>query len=458
MSDESYAHMSVPMAQVAAGFAVGSRIAGYRLEQQIGLGGMAVVFRATDERLDRPVALKILAPGLAADEAFRQRFVRESRAAAAVDDPHIIPIFEAGEASGALFIAMRYVRGGDVRTLVRREGPMSPDRACAIISPIASALDAAHDAGLIHRDVKPANMLVDVRPDRPDHVYLSDFGLSKGELSSSGLTGTGQFLGTVDYCAPEQIEGRPVDGRADQYGLACSAFELLTGAPPFVRDQATAMIWAHMSQPPPLLTARRPDLPVAADQVLAKGLAKAPTDRYRSCGEFADALRHALGLAPYRPRPGAVVTDHTPTRTASSADRGPTPQQFPPAARVPQSQSLTTGPAGPRADPAISVPPPAAAKGITRREESTGEGAADETPQFKRPWTRDWTTWLLILGAVGFITGVALTSAAAPGIVGALVGLSLFVAIPVGLIAKLVRRLRRRSRRRAGSVPRTPGR
>jgi serine/threonine protein kinase len=261
---------------LGAAFAANSQVAGYRLEDQIAAGGMAVVFRARDERLGRRVALKIMAPALAADEVFRQRFIRESRAAAAVDDPHIIPVFEAGEANGVLFLAMRYVPGGDVRTLVRREGPMSAARACAIISAVASALDAAHAAGLIHRDVKTANMLVDVRPDRPDHVYLSDFGLSKGELSSSGLTGTGQFLGTVDYCAPEQIEGRAVDGRADQYALACSAFELLTGALPFVRDQATAMIWAHMSQPPPLLTARRPDLPTAADQVLARGWLRHP--------------------------------------------------------------------------------------------------------------------------------------------------------------------------------------
>src|SRR5580692_948244 len=157
---------------VPGGFGPGSRIAGYRLEEQIGQGGMAVVFRAHDERLDRTVALKILAPALAADEAFRQRFIRESRAAAAVDDPHIIPVFEAGEADGVLFIAMRYVSGGDVRTLLDRDGALPAGRAAAIISAVASALDAAHAAGLTHRDVKPANMLIDVRPGRPDHVYL----------------------------------------------------------------------------------------------------------------------------------------------------------------------------------------------------------------------------------------------------------------------------------------------
>jgi serine/threonine-protein kinase len=300
---------------------VRSRIAGYTLEQQVGAGGMAVVFRAQDERLHRPVALKILAPGLAADEAFRQRFIRESQAAAAVDDPHIIPVFEAGEADGVLFIAMRYVPGGDVRTLLRREGPLPPGRAMAIISPVASALDAAHAAGLVHRDVKPGNILVDRRAGRPDHVYLSDFGLSKGVLSAHSLTGSAHFLGTPDYSAPEQIEGRALDGRADQYALACAAFELLTALPPFPRDQGTAVIWAQMSAPPPPLTSRRPDLPSAADQVFARALAKTAGDRYASCREFADALRGALGLAPYDSDPGRVPPEAR-SSTVTSGLRG----------------------------------------------------------------------------------------------------------------------------------------
>jgi serine/threonine-protein kinase len=173
--------------------AAGSRVAGYLLEEQIGQGGMAVVFRAQDERLGRRVALKVLAPGLARDESFRQRFIRESRAAAAVDDPHIIPIYEAGEADGALYIAMRYVRGGDVGSLIRGTGPLPPARAAAIVSPVASALDAAHAAGLVHRDVKPANMLLDAQAGRADHVYLSDFGLSKAWQGATRLTGTGLY-------------------------------------------------------------------------------------------------------------------------------------------------------------------------------------------------------------------------------------------------------------------------
>jgi predicted ATPase/class 3 adenylate cyclase len=286
--------------------AVGARIAGYRLQEQIGTGGMAVVFLAFDERLNRPVALKILAPWLAADQAFRRRFLRESRAAAAVDDPYIIPVYEAGEADGALFIAMRYVSGGSVRDLLQLQGPLPPARAAAIISPMALALDAAHAAGLVHRDVKPANMLVDARPGRPDHVYLSDFGLAKGQSSTVGLTGAGAALGTVAYMAPEQIEGQQVDGRTDQYALACAAFELLTGAVPFDREQDVAVIYAHLSLPPPSLAVLHPGLPPAADEVLARAMAKAAADRYPSCGEFAEDLRGAFDLGPFAHDRGAA--------------------------------------------------------------------------------------------------------------------------------------------------------
>lgn len=281
-----------------------ARIAGYQLEKRIGAGGMAVVYRAYDERLQRRVALKLMSAEAAVSDEFRVRFLRESRAAAAVDDPHIIPVYEAGEEAGVLFIAMRYVAGGDVHALVRETGPLSARRAMAIISPVALALDSAHAAGLVHRDVKPANILIDRRPGRPDHVYLSDFGLSKRSLAAHGLTASGQFLGTVDYCAPEQMRDNPTDGRADQYSLACTAFELLTGSPPFPRELATAIILAHVSEPPPSLRQHNPGFAPAADAVLARALAKEPSDRYASCAEFADALRRALGLKPYDSGPG----------------------------------------------------------------------------------------------------------------------------------------------------------
>ena len=293
------------------GFGVGSRLASYRLDEQIGRGGMAVVYRAYDTRLERPVAIKVLAPELARDEAFRQRFIRESRTAAAVDHPNIIPIFEAGEANGVLFIAMRFVHGPNVQELVEAEGPLPTARACHIITQVAAALEAAHSHGLVHRDVKPGNILLDAAGggDHPGHAYLSDFGLSKRALSVSALTSTGQFLGTLDYIAPEQIEARAVDGRTDEYALACSAYTMLTGQPPFVRDESVAVMWAQISAPPPELTSRRPDLPAAVDEVMAKALAKVAMERYATCPEFAVALRRACGLDSSGTdpgRPGAV--------------------------------------------------------------------------------------------------------------------------------------------------------
>ncbi len=298
---------SVPEATAGllAGFGPGRRVAGYLLEEQIGAGGMAVVFRAVDERLGRKVALKIMAPALAADQAFRRRFIREARAAAAVDDPHIVPVYDAGEADGLLFIVMRLVPGRDARTLLADEESLPAYQVAAIISSVASALDAAHAAGLVHRDVKPANILVHERPDRPDHVYLSDFGLSKG-VSSAALTGTGLFLGTPGYIAPEQIQGHETDGRTDQYALACVAFELLAGRAPFERDQGLAVIWAHLSEPPPSPRRQLPGLPAAVDGVFSRAMAKRPDDRYPTCGDFAEALRAALGVTPYNARPGLI--------------------------------------------------------------------------------------------------------------------------------------------------------
>ena len=315
-------------AAVPGQFAAGSQVAGYRLMEQIGRGGMAVVYRAIDLRLDRSVALKILAPDLARDEAFRHRFIRECRAAAAVDHPCIIPVFDAGEASGVLFIAMRYVSGKDVRTLLNREGTLPAARVVNIIEQVASALDAAHARGLVHRDVKPANMLLDsaASSGQLDHVYLSDFGLTKQSQLTSSLTLTGQFLGTLDYIAPEQIEGsKLVDGRADLYSLACAAFEMLSGAPPFRRGQGVAVIWAQISAPPPRLSDRRPDLPAAVDQVLSKALAKAPGERYQTCLEFAAALRGASEVAADSAAPAAGLQRPAtqPAQWAGMADAGP---------------------------------------------------------------------------------------------------------------------------------------
>jgi serine/threonine protein kinase len=276
----------------------GSQLAGYVIEEQIGAGGMAVVFRARDGMLGRLAALKVLSPTLAVDQEFRARFLRESQAVASVEEPHIIPVYGAGEVDRVLYIATKFVSGGDLAGVLQRAGgALEAGRAATFIEQVASALDAAHAAGLVHRDVKPGNILVDVVPGRGEHAYLSDFGLSKGAMAASGLTATGMFLGTPDYCAPEQIRGLPVDGRADQYSLACMAFALLTGDPPFRRPETMATLFAHLNDPVPPLARYRGDLPPGTDAVLARGLAKEPQDRYGRCGEFAAALRDTLANA-----------------------------------------------------------------------------------------------------------------------------------------------------------------
>src|SRR5258708_34742093 len=305
-------------------FPAGSQIAGYQIQELIGRGGMAVVYRASDVRLDRQVALKVLAPELSSDSAFRQRFIRESRSGASVDHPNVIPVFEAGEAEGVLFIAMRYVAGRDVRALIAREGPLPPSRVVSVVTQIASALDAAHAHGLVHRDVKPANMLLGsvATGSAPDHVYLSDFGLSKLSVSAVSLTRTGQFLGTIDYMAPEQVEGRATDGRTDLYALACATFEMLTGRPPFQRDQDLAVMWAQVSAPPPSARQLRPELAPEGDQVIAKALAKSPDDRHASCLEFAAGLGAACAI-----RPGQ---SQVPPATELAAAVPPQPSAHPP--------------------------------------------------------------------------------------------------------------------------------
>ena len=212
---------------------------------------MSVVYLAKDPRLERSVAIKVLSDELADDQSFRSRFVRESQLAAGLDHPNIVPVYEAGEIEGKLFIAMRYVRGTDLRTLVAQEGSLPTERTVRLLRPIASALDAAHRAGLVHRDVKPANILV-AQDQEEEHPYLSDFGLTKHTSSKSGLTQTGTFMGTVDYVAPEQIQGGEVDGRADEYSLACVLYQCLTGVVPFDKGTDVATLFGHLQDPPPL--------------------------------------------------------------------------------------------------------------------------------------------------------------------------------------------------------------
>jgi hypothetical protein len=289
---------------------IGTEFAGYRIEALIGRGGMSVVYRAENPRLGNKVALKLLAEELAADESFRERFVRESRTAAAINHPNIVTIYDAGDWDGVLYIAMRHV-DGDLKELLRRDGPLPLDTALSVVSQVGSALDAAHARGLLHRDVKPANILLDPasEPDGLPHAYLADFGLTKHLESRSGITASGQFVGTIDYMSPEQIEGRDVDARTDIYSLGCVVFECLAGTTPFRRETDVAVLWAHMREDPPPVTELRPELSAAVDQVVAKAVAKDPDHRYSRCRELIDDLGEALGAERGRTRaaPTAVV-------------------------------------------------------------------------------------------------------------------------------------------------------
>jgi serine/threonine-protein kinase len=276
---------------------VGTELAGFRIERVLGRGGMGVVYLAEQLRYGRKVALKVLAPELTDDTLYRERFEQEWRTAARLDHPSIVPIFEAGEADGVLFIAMRYVEGIDLQALISNEGQLTPERTLDVLGQVAGALDAAHTKGLVHRDVKPANVLIASGPGiAGEHAYLADFGVAKQSHTRSGLTQTGFFVGTVDYAAPEQIEGKRVDGRADLYALGCVLYQCLSGSRPFERESQVALISAHLFEPAPALSAKRPDLPGALDPVIAKALAKSPDDRYATCSELIAAARSATGL------------------------------------------------------------------------------------------------------------------------------------------------------------------
>ena len=266
----------------------------YEIRERIGRGGMGEVYLARDARLGRPVALKVLPERFAQDERFRERFLRESRLAASLDHPNVVPVYDAGEADGRLFIAMRYVDGADLKALLRAGGPLEPERTVAIAGQVAEALDAAHRRGLVHRDVKPSNVLLDQQGDR-DHAYLADFGLTH---TGHGADPTdAQLMGTVDYVAPEQVRGDELDGRADQYALGCLLFECLTGSLPFRQSSDVATIFAHLEEAAPAASERNGALPSAVDPVLARAMAKEPAERFDSCRQLVAATHDALGLA-----------------------------------------------------------------------------------------------------------------------------------------------------------------
>ena len=277
---------------------LGTRLAGYQIQALLGRGGMGVVYLAEQTGPHRQVALKLLLDPATASETFRERFLRESELAAAIDHPNVLPVYDAGETDGVLWIAMRYVDGTDLQAMLDRDGPPAPEQALAIAGQVAGALDAAHARGLVHRDVKPGNILLAVEDGAVTHAYLADFGLTKRIGGARGLTVSGQVLGTIDYVAPEQIEGGQVDGRADQYSLGCVLFECLTGVVPFRRDSELAVLWAHVHDPPPQIGEYRPDLPAALDDAIGRALAKAPGDRHPSCGALVASAQAALAGAP----------------------------------------------------------------------------------------------------------------------------------------------------------------
>jgi YVTN family beta-propeller protein len=386
---------------------IGTEIAGYRIERLLGRGGMGRVYLAEDTSLGRKVALKVLDPELAEDERFRDRFTRESRLAASLDHPNVVPIHEAGESDGVLFIAMRYVEGTDLARLIEAEGPLPLERTVSIVSQVAAALDAAHEQGLIHRDVKPGNILVG----KGDHTYLTDFGLIKRREQGTALTKTGQFMGSVDYAAPEQIEGKPVDGRADVYSLGCVTYECLTGEPPYPRDSEMAVLYAHLHDPVPRPTLKRPELTAAVDPVLAEAMAKKPEDRYGSAGDLSTALREALtrpptgrpvGMGTRRRRrliataAGVVVVAAVVSVVVASLGGRPAPGSSPTQSASPGSSAR----ASPLHGALVEVDPSTRAVVQTIRNLVAGHIATDTKP---RVVIGEGGIWLLGAGSTGLV-------------------------------------------------------
>ncbi|MFL5866151.1 MAG: protein kinase domain-containing protein [Thermoleophilaceae bacterium] len=328
--------------------APGTVVAGCRIEDEIGRGGMGVVYRAIEQSLQRTVALKLIAPELTTNQDFRERFKRESRLAASIEHPNVIPVYAAGEADELLYLVMRFIPGTDLRAVIEEDGALDPSRASRIVAQVASALAAAHRKGLIHRDVKPANVLIE-RDGSNEHAYLTDFGIARDVGRATALTRTGMLVGTLDYIAPERLEDRAGDGRSDIYALGCVLFEALTGRVPFPRDSDVAKMYAHMNEPVPSVREIRPDVPQALANAAAKAMAKNPDDRYDTADELAATLRsEATTLSGVRP---AIPQD--PTMLSPTAPAAPAPPQTPP----PRAPPPRTPP--PQTPPPAAAPPPA---------------------------------------------------------------------------------------------------
>ena len=350
---------------------IGRQLGGYRIESEIGRGGMGVVYLAEQVRLGRRVALKVISPELAHDDAFRTRFERESRLAASIDHPNVVPIYEAGEAEGLLYLAMRHVPGSDLKAALAG-GPLEPGRAVAVVAQIGAALDAAHARGLVHRDVKPGNILLEGSPPG-ERAYLSDFGLTKRLSSTSGITATGFVVGTLDYIAPEQVQGAAIDARTDVYALACVLFHALSGSVPFERDNDMAKMYAHANVDPPALLDAAPGLPRALDEVVRRGMAKEPGERFESAGDLGRAAEAAVqGQSPTLPERSVAVGAAAPggstvADTPPTAETQPLPPVAPPAPAPPRPAPVRPAPPQPppphhptphHTPPAYAAPPP----------------------------------------------------------------------------------------------------
>jgi YVTN family beta-propeller protein len=421
----------------------GSVVAGYRIEDLAGRGSMGVVYRATQLVLQRPVALKLIATEVAHDRSFRERFKRESQLAASIDHPNVIPIYEAGEVDGSLFLAMRYVEGTDLGALVAAEGTLAPARAVGIVAQVAAGLSAAHALGLVHRDVKPANVLIAAGED--EHVYLADFGLTKHASSAPGLTKAGMFVGTLDYSAPEVIRGEGADARADVYALGCVLFQCLTGRPPFVRDSEVATMYAHLhdAAPAPGTIA---GAAAVLDAVVAKALAKDPGERYATAAELGRAARAAIGdgstpAAPAAsPTPAASSTPAAPRDAAASptpaaapsgaaaspgAVVSPTPAAAPSGAAASPGAVVSPTPAAPPSG-AAALPSAAAFPGAVAPPARAAEGQREGI-------SRDWR--IVLLTTLGLVMAVGLVVALLAG-TGVLGGDSAKKAAPPATAAK----------------------
>jgi hypothetical protein len=319
----------------AADLQIGSHFADHRIDAVSGRGGMGVVYRATDLLLERTVALKLIAPDRAQDQGFRDRFKRESKLAASIRHPNVITIYRTGEEAGLLYITMEFIEGTDFRELLAQRGRLEPRLAAAHIAQVAAALDAAHASGLVHRDVKPANVLIADDGAVDPHVYLTDFGVAKRASSASGVTDTGMIVGTLDYIAPEQLHGGPLDARADIYALGCMTYEAITGRVPYPRETHVAKIWAHMNEPPPSVLAAAPDVPAPLDDIVRRAMAKNPDDRYPSAGDLGRAV-----LAAARGQRSTVAE-----RTVAVGDAAARPTEV---ARVHSEPTVAPEPARPR--------------------------------------------------------------------------------------------------------------